>query len=76
MYFEEFIQMEPEIKGLGVRPVQEAGVRKLGVDGAQDATFTQPITLHRGHKLVTIRASLNRPLRVRTMLQKLEGKIR
>jgi hypothetical protein len=75
-YFEEFVQLLPGggAKGLGVRVVEAANGRPLGVAGAQRITLTQPVTLLRCFREVTIKASAKRPMDVMTTLQRVEGR--
>ena len=66
-------------KTLGVRqlplelPEDQQG-RILGVQGRRDFDLTENVTLHKGHRQVTYKASSKKPIRVSTMLQKLEGR--
>lgn len=48
--------------------------RTLGVYGLRKFAVTENITLQKGHRSVTYKASVKRPLLVSTMLQKLEGR--
>ncbi len=81
-YFEEFLLDRGDAvwpKGLGalIYPVQlppEQQGRKLGYAGKRVFVVTEPITLHKGHKVVTYKASPKKPLKVSTQLQRLEGR--
>lgn len=80
-YFEEFIAKREGCtpKTLGVRqfdltlPESQQG-RLLGVRGWREFDVTETITLQKGHRQVTYKASIKKPIRVATMLQKLEGR--
>ncbi len=80
-YFEEFLLVRPQgtAKGLGSRnysthlPQEQQG-RTLGAYGRRDFEVVEPITLNKGHRQVTYKASVRKPLRVFTFLNKLEGK--
>ena len=76
-FFEEFLIHDGDKfpKCLGIRLVEaNADNRTLGFYGKREFAITEPITLRKGHREVTYRASDKRPLKVRTMLQKLEGR--
>lgn len=61
---------------LGTRVVPDPGDRKLGYAGTmEDILVTAPLTLTRGHKTVTFPASPEKPLKVRTMLQVICGRL-
>lgn len=74
--FEEFLIDEPGAypKCLGVK-LHESNPdgRLYGYAGLRQFTLTESVTLNKGHRQVVIKASPKRPLRVRTMLQMLEG---
>lgn len=79
-YFEEFMLLRDGCnpKGIGARmfpvelPPEQQG-RTLGAYGKREFEVTQTITLSKGHRQVEYKASVKRPLRVSTMLQRLEG---
>ena len=75
-FFEEFGELLPggNVKFHGVRVVESAQGRKLGIDGRIDSVLTEPVELQRCFKTVILRASLKRPLRIFTTLQKLGRK--
>lgn len=78
-FFEEFLIHEEGVwpKCLGIRLVDENPEnRTLGFDGRREFALTQPITLKKGHREVTYKASQKKPLHVRTMLQRLEGELK
>jgi hypothetical protein len=79
-FFEEFIRLEFDqrgvlisAQGIGSRIVDNAGGRPLGSDGLREFDLTEPIMLTRGLKKITYRASGKNPMRVHTMLQRIEG---
>jgi hypothetical protein len=74
-YFEEFVRLLPggAAKGLGVRVVENADGRPLGVAGLQRFTLEQPVALLRCFKAVTIKASEKRPIEIMATLQRLGG---
>ena len=83
-YFEEFLLLFPYgmmPKGMGSKhypvdlPVEQQG-RPLGHAGTRKFVVTETITLQKGHREVTYRASPKKPLNVQTMLQRMEGKER
>lgn len=80
-YFEEFVLLHPDgtAKGIGSRilPVElppEHQGRTLGAYGRRDFEVTETITLSKGHRQVTYKASTKKPLKVCTFLSKLEGR--
>lgn len=80
-YFEEWLVETPGGKArcAGVRiwrgelPPEQAG-RECGYAGVREFSVTEDVGLVRGCRSVVLRASPRRPLSVRTMLQRLEGK--
>lgn len=80
-YFEEYLLLREgcKPKGMGVKqlplelPKDQQG-RTLGVYGLRKFEVKENITLQKGHRQVTYKASAKRPLFVSTMLQKLEGR--
>lgn len=73
-FFEEFITCGDQPKCLGVRVVESNTFdRPLGSAGIRYETLRSYTTLQRGHREVVIKASCKRPVKVFTMLQKLEG---
>jgi len=76
-YFEEFIAEGPPVRAMGVRLQQgNPEGRRLASDGRRMVELTEPVTLVKGVRQVTYRASAARPLRAWTMLWRLEGKER
>ncbi len=76
-FFEEFLICDGDKypKCLGVLDLESnSDNRVLGYYGKREFAITEPITLRKGHREVTYRASVKRPLLVRTMLQRLEGR--
>jgi hypothetical protein len=73
-FFEELITTEEPIKCLGVRIVEFEPGRKLGADGMRTITITKDVELQRGHKTATFKASPEKPLVVKTMVQMLNGR--
>lgn len=76
-YFEEFITNEPGLdpRSLGVRVLESNhDNRTLGAYGRRDLTLTENIELQKCFKTITIKASAKKPLKVFTMLQRLEGR--
>ena len=73
-YFEEFI-LNREVgwpRQMGCRVVEaNPENRELGSVGRRDEILTQPITLTKGVRIVTYKASPQKPLKVTTMLNKL-----
>ena len=77
-FFEEYIEAGvtgdwPKLLGVRVLKVDEAP-RALGSDGRVLQTLIAPIELKRGHKTVTVNASLRKPVGVFVMVQPLCGK--
>jgi hypothetical protein len=79
-FFEEFIRLEFDqrgrlisAQGIGSRIVDNPAGRPLGSDGLREFDLTEPNTLTRGLKEITDRASKKNPMRVNTMLQRMEG---
>jgi hypothetical protein len=76
-YFEEFIVHEPDRfpKCLGIK-IQEENHdgRALGYAGRREFVVDHPLTLVKGHRTVVYNYSSRRPVTVRTMLQRLEGR--
>jgi hypothetical protein len=80
-YFEEFLRLREGCtpQGMGVLELplelpESQRDRVLGVYGRREFEVKETITLQKGHRQVTYKASAKRPLRVSTMLQKLEGR--
>jgi hypothetical protein len=75
-FFEEYIDVSTERKQcLGWRKLDvEEAPRALGSDGAIERTLTAPITLTHGAKQVLVKASPQRPVHVKCMVQVLCGK--
>jgi hypothetical protein len=75
-FFEEFILVRDDgtAKGLGSRVIESPGQRKLGVDGQMEIVLMESFTLIRGLKEITYRASRKNPMRIHTMLQRIEGR--
>jgi hypothetical protein len=83
-YFEEFLLLRGEQdwpKGLGFiaypvdLPPEQQG-RPLGFAGRRELVLTADVVLQKGHRPgVIVRASPQRPKRVTTMLQRMEGKV-
>lgn len=63
-YFEELgVKIGDSFKSLGTREIPNPQPsRSLGVNGTRDYVITSPVVLTKGHKTVTIRASVNKPL--------------
>jgi hypothetical protein len=75
-YFEEYItQIEGDSwpKCLGVKVLEDnTDNRQLGYYGRKEFTITVPITLNKGPRTVTYNASAAKPIKVFTMLQKID----
>lgn len=73
-FFEEYYVQQPsgEFKCVGVKPLSTlpAG-RKLAWEGKLEFTATENLVLMRCFKGVIIKASVNKPLRIRTMVYSL-----
>ena len=72
-YFEEFMDAEWN-KYLGSRPISQPD-RLLGAPGRIEYVLKEPITLQKGMKTYTLKASPRRPVRVSAMLQIICGKL-
>lgn len=76
-FFEEFLLNEPGMKpkSLGVRRIEEnADNRTLGVYGRREMVLMEPLVLEKCFKQIVVKASVKKPLRVQSMLQRLEGR--
>lgn len=77
-FYEEYVSEDPSsgygYKLLGIRPFTTLPTRALGVAGVKEVTFTENIELHKGHKLVTLKASKKRPVKAFAMIQIIGGK--
>lgn len=71
-YFEELYEYE-KAEFLGTRRVEFPN-RALGSPGTIDISITEPVTLRRGAKEVTFKASPKKPLKCRSTLQILCGR--
>jgi hypothetical protein len=76
-FFEEYIAEAvgtnwPKVLGWKILDANEAP-RPLGSLGIEKRILTAPITLKKGHKEITIKASSQRPITVTTMVQVLCG---
>lgn len=57
----------------GVTPERD---REVGYNGERVETWTEPVTLERGHRSVLVSASVKKPVRVRTILFRVSGTVR
>ena len=77
-FFEEFVSADhgsATPKSYGVRTVQHnAEGRGIGSYGARELILTEPVELMRSFKHVTLKASVARPLLVKTYLYPLGGR--
>lgn len=73
-YFEDVCDAKTGVC-LGTRRVTPRPGRVCGYHGQEEETMTAPFELTRGHKTVTVKASEKKPLRIRTTLQILCGKM-
>lgn len=73
-YFEE-IWNEDTQKMVGTRSVAEQPGRECGYKGAQSFVITSPLTIQKGHKEFTIKASAKKPVRLRSTLNKICGRL-
>jgi hypothetical protein len=71
-HFEELLNVKTG-KVIGTRRVAVAD-RPYGYEGRTEYTLIAPIELLRGHKTVIVRASVKKPIHVRSMLQRLCGR--
>lgn len=78
-FFEEFILdmvYNEKPTCLGTRRCGNPDGRELGFYGRREFAITEPITLDKGHRQVTYKASKEKPIFVRTMLQRFEGELK
>lgn len=52
----------PAVRTLGTRAIPDPAPRPLGVDGLRSYVLTAPLTVQRGHKTVTLKASPAKPI--------------
>jgi len=71
-FYEELLDSDTN-KVYGYRLVAEPD-RPLGSAGRKEYTLTHPITVRRGPKEIVIKATAQKPVRVRGMLQVLCGR--
>ncbi len=73
-YFEDVTDLATG-KVLGTRTVEAQPERKCGYHGQREETVVSPLTLQRGHKTATFAASPAKPLRIRTTLYPICGRM-
>lgn len=73
-YTEDLTDAET-FKFLGSRPVDKP-VRPCGTPGQAELVLTSDVTLTRGLRMVTVRASKERPVRVWSVFQMICGRVR
>jgi len=73
-FFEEVMNVHTG-NCLGTRLVPEDKDRPCGYHGQREMTLLAPIQIQRGHKTITVQASKQRPLTVRTTYQFLCGRM-
>lgn len=74
-WYEDLQENRHPFRLLGSRRVENPTGRKCGYDGQQVYSLTETVVLKKGHKEVTVKASPQRPVEVRTTLQILCGRI-
>ena len=73
-YFEDVWDAKTN-KIIGTRRVENPDLsRGFGVVSERQITITEPLTIQKGHKDFTIKASAARPVVLKTYLQKLCGR--
>ena len=73
-YFESLFDLERN-KALGTRKVELEPGRALGEDGAREIIIEADVELDRGPKKATFRASKSRPIRCKSVVYPLCGRI-
>ena len=74
LFFEEYYVRQPfgDWKCVGISPLEKLPAdRKLGWEGKKEFTATESLNIMRCFRPVVIKASVKRPLRVRTLIQAL-----
>lgn len=73
-FYEELYDIERH-RPLGDRMVQTID-RPLGSDGRKEIVLTETVTLKKGFKTITVKATPQRPVRCYSMFQLLCGKVK
>jgi hypothetical protein len=74
-FFEEYLQVDldwPKLLGCAILPDTEAP-RALGSAGQISRTLTAPVQLKRGTKTILVKASPQKPIHVKCMVQAICG---
>lgn len=74
LYFTEELHNIETNQHLGFRRLEGLPTRPIGSPGRLKFLLTEPVTLQRGHKQVTIKASTKRPIYVEGMILSVGGK--